>query len=103
LYAPSQEASRQPTAENCVDRGTETWPPNPDTSVLNKQVMKEIENSVSGDGCRHDEYRWIEGSLAVQPNYGGEAGQMPKPELRRLGTPFMVSFLLGFEDPTRFY
>jgi len=43
-----QEHGEEPASDN-VERHTEAGPPHRDTWILNHQVMKEIEDSVSGE------------------------------------------------------
>jgi hypothetical protein len=42
----------QPNAEDQVDGGAETRPPNWHTGVLDQRVMEKVKNSVSGYGSR---------------------------------------------------
>jgi hypothetical protein len=46
--ASHQEHGKETTGEN-VERKAEARPPHRDTGILNEQVMKEVENSVSGE------------------------------------------------------
>jgi hypothetical protein len=44
-----QQNGEESAGEN-VEGKTEGGPPHGDTGILNEQVMKEVENSVSGEG-----------------------------------------------------
>src|SRR5689334_10243950 len=50
---PSHQQHGQETAGEDVERKAEAGPPYWDTRILNEPVMKEVENSVSGEGSQN--------------------------------------------------
>jgi hypothetical protein len=53
--ASHQQHGKETPGEN-VERKAEAWPPHRDTGILNEQMMKEVENSVSGESSQHN---WV--------------------------------------------
>jgi hypothetical protein len=50
--ASHQQHGKETAGEN-VERKAEAGPPHRDTGILNEQVMKEVQNSVSGEGSHN--------------------------------------------------
>jgi hypothetical protein len=49
----SHQQHGKETAGECVERKAEAAPPHGDTGILNEQALKQVENSVSGEGSHN--------------------------------------------------
>jgi hypothetical protein len=77
--ASYQQHGKEPTGEN-VERKAEAGPPHWDTGILNEQVMKEVEDCVSGEAGHNQPQALLEACHCHREESGCDQGlQRPAP------------------------